>query len=150
LNPKEIATKIAELALEKKADNVLIMDLKSLTSFADFFVICSADSDTQVRAIADHIHEEMKGHGVSVYNKEGYEASTWIILDFVDVVVHVFHKNTRTIYNLEKMWGDARIKKVEDKIKKVEIKVKKAEVKTKKTAGTVKKPVKKRTVSKKK
>ncbi len=103
-----LARKIAELALTKKAQDVVIMDLRGLTSMADFFVVCSADSEVQMRAIADAVEDGIEKKGSAPWHRESGSAN-WVLLDFVDVVVHVFHKGTRAFYNLEKLWGDARI-----------------------------------------
>jgi len=107
LTARTLAKKVASFALSKKAYDVVILDLRALTSAADFFVLCSADSDTQVRAIADAVRDGTDGIGSSLWHDEGYQASSWIILDFVDVVAHVFHKDSRRYYNLERLWGDA-------------------------------------------
>jgi ribosome-associated protein len=115
LTSKALAKKIAAFALLKKAQNVVLLDLRKLTTMSDFFVICSADSDTHVRAIADAIRDGAQGAGEKVWHDEGQGQSTWVLLDFVDVVVHVFHKETRSFYNLEKLWGDAKFEYVEDK-----------------------------------
>jgi ribosome-associated protein len=115
LTSKLLAKNAAKLALSKKAFDVVILDLRTLTSMADFFVVCSADSDTQVRAIADAVQDGMVKKGEHVWHSEGKSDSQWVLLDFVDVVVHVFHKNTRTFYNLEKLWGDAPAEQVADK-----------------------------------
>jgi len=111
---KTLAKKIAVAALSKKAYDVAIMDLRKLTSMTDYFVICSVDSDTQARAVADTIKHETMGKGESLVRKEGYSEGRWILLDFVDVVAHVFHKDLRTFYNLEKLWGDAKFEYVHD------------------------------------
>lgn len=105
---------MAEFALSKKAYDVLLLDVRKLTSTADFFIICSADSDTQVRAIADVVEKESADIGIRVWHAEGIQASTWIILDYVDVVVHVFHREARSFYNLERLWGDAKMTLIED------------------------------------
>ena len=115
MTSKALAKKVATLAHTKKAEDVVILDLRRLTSMADFFVICSADSDTQVRAIADAIKDGSEQAGERVWHDEGYGESTWVLLDFVNVVVHVFHKETRSFYNLEKLWGDAKFEHIEDK-----------------------------------
>jgi ribosome-associated protein len=115
LTPKALAKKVAAFALAKKAQNVVLLDLRKLTTMADFFVICSADSDTHVRAIADSIRDGAERAGEKVWHDEGQGESTWVLLDFVDVVVHVFHKETRSFYNLERLWGDATFEYVEDK-----------------------------------
>ncbi len=103
-----MAKRIADFMLSKKASDVVILDLKKITSATDHFVICSADSDTQVKAIADAVQGGMESLGVRAWHNEGYRAMTWIILDFVDVVAHIFHKETRSFYNLERLWGDAK------------------------------------------
>lgn len=108
-----LALAVARLALSKKAGDVVIMDLRGLTSMADFFVVCSADSDVQIRAVADAVDDGMREKGAGAWHRES-GSSSWVLLDFVDVVVHIFHRNTRTFYNLEKLWGDAKIKKVAD------------------------------------
>ncbi len=109
-----LAQAAAELSLTKKATDVRILDLRDVTTMADFFVVCSADSDTQVRAIADAVLEGLKDEDVRPYHKEGYENLQWVLLDYVDVVVHVFHRDARTFYNLEKLWGDAKVTEVND------------------------------------
>ncbi|MGE5499098.1 MAG: ribosome silencing factor, partial [Syntrophothermus sp.] len=92
-----------------------ILDLRKLTSIADYFVICSADSDTQVKAIADQVDDELSKNGIKCYHKEGLTALNWVLLDYFDVVVHVFKNDARKYYNLEKLWGDAPSITVEDK-----------------------------------
>lgn len=115
MTSKALSRKIAALALSKKAHNIVILDLRKLTSMTDYFVICSADSDTHVRAIADEIRTGSERAGEKVWHDEGQRESTWVLLDFVNVVVHVFHKETRSFYNLEKLWGDAVFEHIEDK-----------------------------------
>jgi ribosome-associated protein len=103
------------MTLIKKANDVIVMDLRKLSPVADYFVICSADSDTQVKAIADAVEEGMEKKGVNLWHREAGSLN-WFVLDYVDVVLHVFHKNTRSHYSLERLWGDARIKRIgEDK-----------------------------------
>ncbi len=99
--------------MTKKAHDVVVMDLRKLSSVADFFVICSGDSDVQVRAIADAVEEGLELRGVSPWHREA-GSMNWFVLDYVDVVLHVFHKNTRSYYSLEKLWGDAAIKRLSD------------------------------------
>lgn len=108
-----LAQAVARLALTKKAGDVVVMDLRGLTAMTDFFVVCSADSDVQIRAIADAVDEGMSDKGSGPWHKET-GSSSWVLLDFVDVVVHIFHRNTRGFYNLEKLWGDAKIHRVAD------------------------------------
>jgi len=100
--------------ISKKAQDVVILDLKKLTSAADYFVICTADSDTQVRAVADAVRDGMEESNERVWHYEGYQALKWIILDYVDVVAHIFYKEDRSFYNLERLWGDAKKTEVRD------------------------------------
>lgn len=99
--------------MTKKALDVVVMDLRTLSSVADYFVICSGDSDIQVKAIADAVEEGLEKKGVSPWHREA-GSKNWLVLDYVDVVLHVFHKNTRSFYSLEKLWGDAVIKRLGD------------------------------------
>lgn len=114
MTSRTLARKIAGFAFSKKALDVLVLDVRKITGTTDCLVICSADSDTQVRAIADAVQRGSAEAGTKPWHTEGYHASTWIILDFVDVVVHVFHREARTYYNLERLWSDAKVVKVED------------------------------------
>jgi ribosome-associated protein len=114
LDSGKFASKIAQQVFVKKGYDVLIMDLRNLASFADYFVICSADSDVQVKAIADQIDKTLSEDGIKCWHKEGYKALSWVLLDYVDVVVHIFRKEARDFYNLEKLWGDAPTEKVID------------------------------------
>lgn len=138
MKSKDLTSAIAEIIFSKKGYDVKIIDLKKLATFADYFVICSADSDTQVKAIADEIDRRLSDDGVKCWHKEGFMALQWVLLDYVDVVVHIFKKESRDFYNLEKLWGDALIIEVEDPL----LKTKKEVVSRKKTSGkttTVKK-----------
>ena len=126
MNSKLFAKKIADLVFNKKGYDVRIIDLQNIASFADFFVICSADSETQVKAIADEIDKTLRDEGIKCWHKEGYTALTWILLDYVDVVVHIFKKDSRDFYNIEKLWGDAEsIEVIDPEILKAEAKRKK-------------------------
>jgi len=107
LDSKKFAQKIADLVFNKKGYDVKIIDLQNIASFTDFFVICSADSDTQVKAIADEIDKTLRDEGIKCWHKEGLTALTWVLMDYVDVVVHIFKKESREFYNIEKLWGDA-------------------------------------------
>jgi ribosome-associated protein len=114
LDSTKLAEKITELIFNKKGYDVHILDLRKLTTMADYFVICSADSDTQVKAIADEVDKSLRDEGIRTWHKEGYKGLNWVLLDYVDVVVHIFKKEARDFYNLEKLWGDAPIISAED------------------------------------
>lgn len=125
-----LAKNIALLAIEKKASDVTLIEIKELASFTDYFVICSADSETQVKAIADHVSEEMKKRDMPVWHSEGFESLNWVLLDFVDVVVHIFKRDIRSYYNIEKLWGDAKIEQINDELENKETKKKNVRRKT--------------------
>ncbi|MFH1277523.1 MAG: ribosome silencing factor [Candidatus Eisenbacteria bacterium] len=110
----EIARHAAEAMLSRKAEDVLILDLRSLSSATDFFVIGSGETDVQVRAIADAVVDGLEGRGVRISHVEGYQERRWVLLDCIDVVIHVFLGDIREFYGLERLWGDAAIEKVED------------------------------------
>jgi ribosome-associated protein len=114
LTSAQLAERAAHLALEKKAHDILILDLTKLTTAADRFVICTADSETQVKAVADHVTETLDKEGMKVWHVEGEEGRRWILLDYVDVVVHVFYSETRRFYALENLWGDAPMIRADD------------------------------------
>lgn len=102
-----IVARAANLALDRKAEDVLALDLRGVSSATDFFVLATGSSDIQVRAIAEHILEEMGKEDVRPLHVEGTDRARWILLDFVDFVVHVFHHSARDFYQLELLWGDA-------------------------------------------
>ena len=100
---------------EKKGKDIVSINLKSIdNAVCDYFVICHGDSTRQVDAIANSIEEEVKKNiSENVWHKEGYENAEWILLDYIDVIVHVFQEQTREFYNLEGLWADAEIRKLE-------------------------------------
>lgn len=145
MTTNKLVEKITQLIFEKKGSDVKVIELKTVSAVADYFILCSADSDTQVQAIADNIDKSLRENGIRLWHKEGTTALQWVLLDYVDVVVHVFQKDIRAFYNLEKLWGDAPIVAVEDKPKKVRTvkpKTEKVEIKPKKVS-TVKPKVEK-------
>lgn len=107
---------ISELAIqgiqEKKGNEIVRLDLRNIfSSVSDYFVICHADSSTQVKAIADSVEEEIyKALNQEPWRKEGFENAEWILLDYIDVVIHIFRTDKREFYGIEDLWGDAEIK----------------------------------------
>ena len=108
------AKKISELMLEKKALDISIIDVRKITTLTDFFVICTSESGPQTRAITDHIHEQMKDEGMKVWHIEGYENLEWVLLDYINIVVHVFSQKSRDYYDLERLWADGQISHIHD------------------------------------
>lgn len=96
-----------ELALEKKATDVVVLDLRGLSSATDYFVLATGASDTQIKAVADHVIDELKKEGSRPNHVEGLGGGQWTLLDYVDFVVHIFHPTSRGYYQLELLWGDA-------------------------------------------
>lgn len=106
-NSLELARLCAEAADDKKAFDIKVLDLRGLAYITDFFVICSGASNTQVAAIADGIGHALAQEGVRPNHIEGQTEASWVLLDYSDVVVHIFDEQTRIYYSLEKLWGDA-------------------------------------------
>ena len=104
ITSSDLAAQISNFALDKKAENVISIDVMNLTSFTDQFVICSADTDIQVKAIADTIRKSTDHKPIRI---EGYEQLNWVLLDYIDVIVHIFKTTERIYYNIEKLWADA-------------------------------------------
>ena len=101
------AVAAARAALEKKAENLVILDLRGISGYADFLVIGSGTSDRQLEAIADSVDKELSAQGHRVIGSEGQRGGRWVLLDFGDVVVHVFHQDERMHYDLDGLWADA-------------------------------------------
>lgn len=123
---RKIALAAAQFAIDKKASNVKLIDLRAVTAITDYFVVASGSSDTQVKAIADNVIAEMRKHDYVPWKSEGWDAKQWIIIDFVDLVVHIFHETAREFYNLERLWADAPTEVFEDKLAKSKKRVVKA------------------------
>lgn len=109
-----MALAAAREAQKRKGQDIVVLDLRALTGVCDYFIIITGQSDTQIRAITDQIEDGMKEHGHRVWHIEGYSSGRWVLLDFVDVVVHVFHPDTRELYQLEKLWRDAGREEIAD------------------------------------
>ncbi|MGH8100369.1 MAG: ribosome silencing factor [Chthoniobacterales bacterium] len=108
MTAEELAKTCAELASNKKAEEIVVLDVRGISTFTDFFLICSAASEPQLKAIANEIQTRLKeDHGVRAVAMDGFPASQWIVLDYLQVVVHIFHRDKRAFYSLEDLWGDA-------------------------------------------
>ena len=116
---KELSTRqkillAVNAALEKKAKNIVILNIKNVTSFADYTVICSGTSDRQVQSIAASIEESMKKAGALPLGLEGEKGGRWVLMDYADIVVHVFYEPVREFYDIERLWSDAPKMEVAD------------------------------------
>lgn len=115
---EELLENVIEGAREKKAKEVMMVDMREMPNpFCDYFVICHGDSDTQVEAIAQSVEFNVKKKiGEKTWHKSGYENAQWVLLDYGDIIVHVFQEAYRRFYNLEDLWADAKLTEVEDNI----------------------------------
>ena len=108
---QSLLKEIVQLALEKKAQNIISLDLRGISYLTDYFIICHGKSEPQVKAIVDNIR---KGTSSKPRHLEGYENKKWVLLDYFDIVVHVFKKDERDYYELERLWADAPVKEIND------------------------------------
>jgi ribosome-associated protein len=108
IKAEQLARLCASIAADKKAEDIIAIDLRAISTFTDFFVICSGTSEPHLKAIASELHDKLKEeHGVSPMAIDGFPTSQWIVADYTDVVVHIFHAEKRAYYSLEDLWGDA-------------------------------------------
>lgn len=148
MDSKILAQKIAGLVQEVKALNVQVLDLRGLSSFTDFFVICSGTSDRQIRSIADRVVLELKKESIRPLSEEGYEQGDWVLVDYADVVLHVFSETARTHYDLEGFWKRAPY--LQEKKKKAKKEASKSKRTGKKKSAPPKKSSSSKTSQKKK
>ena len=109
LPPRALADLVVEAASDKKAEDILVLNISEVSTIADLFVICSARGERQAQAITDGIVEKAKAAGQQPFGVEGYSSGRWILIDLSDVVVHVFVPEERELYRLERLWGDAPV-----------------------------------------
>jgi ribosome-associated protein len=114
LSPEELALRIAEIASDKVAQDIRVFDLRELVSYTDYFVICSGGTERQTKAIHDAIYQELKDvYGLLPRRVEGLTESRWILMDYLDAVIHIFTPDARSYYRLEQLWGDAPSRTIE-------------------------------------
>jgi ribosome-associated protein len=119
---RELARLAVEAALSKKARDISVMDMRDVSGVADFFVLCTGESELQTRAIVDAVEESIREDAAErPWHREGVQHMTWVLLDYVDVVVHVFNAERRSFYDLERLWGDAPVEHVADDGSEVEM-----------------------------
>lgn len=107
IESKDKSLLLAQLMRDRKAQDVVVLDLTKLVSYTDYFVICTGRSDRQVQAIAEHLEKELRDRKMKPRAVEGFSAARWVLMDFEDVVVHIFQKQVREFYDLEGLWSDA-------------------------------------------
>lgn len=117
LKPTEVIDVITEALLSKKANDITVLDVSDLTTLAEYFVICHGNSDVQVKALADAVEEDVLNKcSEKSWRKEGGSSRAWIILDYVNIVVHVMSEEKRKYYDIERMWNDAKITHIKDEL----------------------------------
>ncbi len=104
---KQILEIVVEACEDRKAENCIALDMQHLTPVADYFVICHGNNERQVQAIARSVKESLEENGQEIKRMEGFEQARWVLIDIGDIICHVFHKDERSYYNLERLWGDA-------------------------------------------
>ena len=107
---------IIKVLIEKKGQDILLMDLRELSASTDFFIICTGISDQHVKSLSKEVADKSKESGNPVWHIEGAETRRWMLLDFIDIVVHVFRHEDREFYSLERLWGDAKFQEFKDEI----------------------------------
>ena len=114
-NNKKIADKIADYMLDKKALDIKTIKIDTISSFADYLVICTSESEPQTKAIANHIKDSLlKEEGIKPWHIEGYENSKWVLLDYVNIIINIFNQESRKYYNIERLWADGKIEDVKE------------------------------------
>jgi ribosome-associated protein len=126
----EIAVKAAD---DKKAHDLAALDISAIASFANFFLLCTGDSARQMQAIADEVEKRLKVEGIRPSHVEGYQNSEWILMDYIDLVVHIFSKTARVYYDLERLWRDGKRLDISKFLKEKEKETKYPPKKTRKT-----------------
>ena len=106
LEQKQMIETVIKALDSKRAEDIRLIGIKDLTIVADYFVIANGTSSTQTKALADEVEFQLKQKGIEPTRTEGYQGANWIVLDYGDIVVHVFYKETRDFYNLERLWQD--------------------------------------------
>jgi ribosome-associated protein len=108
LEPAQLAKAAVDAASDKKAADIILLDIRDVTTIADYFVICSGNNSRQLQAIADNIDEVLGKQGANVIHREGVAESGWLLLDFGDIIVHIFGAKEREYYRLERLWNEAK------------------------------------------
>ncbi|MBY0123862.1 ribosome silencing factor [Bacillus sp. S/N-304-OC-R1] len=116
MNEKELLSTAVKAADDKRAEDIILLNMKGISMIADYFLICHGNSDKQVQAIAREMKEKAEEKGYSIKRIEGFDEARWVLVDLGDVVAHIFHRDERSYYNLERLWGDAPIENVQSEL----------------------------------
>ena len=110
----KITKEITDLMIDKKALDIRLIDVREITPLTDYFIICTSESDPQTRAIFNHIKDSLSEKNIKPWKTEGYEYLQWVVMDYINFVIHIFSKDTRTYYDFERLWRDANIIKIKN------------------------------------
>jgi ribosome-associated protein len=113
LEGEALVDRIASVASDRKAIDIRVLDVRGMVGYTDFFVICSGNTERQTKAIHDAVHEELKTEGILPRRVEGAREARWVLMDYLDAVVHIFTPDAREFYRLEQLWGEAPVREVE-------------------------------------
>jgi ribosome-associated protein len=116
MNERELLQTAVKAADDKRAEDILVLNMKGISLVADYFMICHGNSDKQVQAIAREIKDKAEENGHDIKRMEGFDEARWILIDLGDVIAHVFHRDERSYYNLERLWGDAPLENIESEL----------------------------------
>ena len=112
--PDKITKEITRLMIDKKALDITLIDVRKVTPLTDYFIVCSSESDPQTRAIFNHIKDGLAKKNIKPWKTEGYEYLQWVVMDYIDFVIHILNKETRAYYDFERLWADANIIKIKN------------------------------------
>jgi ribosome-associated protein len=116
MDERELLITAVKAADDKRAEDIVVLNMKGISLVADYFIICHGNSDKQVQAIAREMKEKVSENGMEIKRMEGFDEAKWILVDLGDVVAHIFHKDERSYYNLERLWGDAPLENVSSEL----------------------------------
>lgn len=116
MSEQQLLQTAVKAADDKRAENIMVLNMKGISLVADYFMICHGNSDKQVQAIAREIKDMAEENGFNIKRMEGFDEARWILIDLGDIVAHVFHRDERSYYNLERLWGDAPLENIESEL----------------------------------
>ena len=114
MTKKKLLNKIVDCLLDKKAMEINLIDVKKLTSLTDTFIVCSSDSEPQTKAIMNHVTDSLSEDKIKPLHVEGHENLKWVLIDYADIVINIFDRETREYYSIERLWADAKIDKIKE------------------------------------
>ena len=121
LDSRELVLRCTNAALDRKAEDIVIIKVKDVSSFADYFVICSGNSERQIQGLAEHIGQKLKKTGIIPLGIEGEHSGNWILMDYGDVIIHIFYKPVRDFYDIEGLWSDMPVMSVDSSIQELTV-----------------------------